>query len=91
MVSPRGNAAERQMKIEEAIALANRVKAKHRQPLDKLQRSTSTADVSAGTTALRKSYDVMGNSLSGMTAQLSKIAVDVVLLENHPHAPWRLN
>jgi hypothetical protein len=82
------------MTTEEAIALANRVanrvKPLRRVALDKLAGNARAQHVS-DVAALAKSYNRMGNSLSGMTAKLSKLAADVVLLENHPHAPWRLN
>jgi hypothetical protein len=79
--------------LQEALAIAAWAKPKQpgRIPMDKLQRGTAAAQLSAGVTALGKSYATMGSNLSGMTKQLSQVAADVVLLENHPHAPWRLN
>jgi hypothetical protein len=78
------------MTTEEAIALANRIKPEHRQPFNKLQGSTTADQLSAQTDALSKSYAAMGNSLSGMTEQLSKIAADVEYLENFtPNSPIR--
>jgi hypothetical protein len=77
------------MTTHEALMIAAQAKPKHRQPMDKLQGSTA-ADLSTGVTALRKSYDVIGNDVSDITAQLSKIAADVEYLENFkPGSPVR--
>jgi hypothetical protein len=78
------------MTLHEALAIAAQVKPQHRQPLDKLQGSTTAGDLSGGVTALSKSYAAMGDSLSGVTAQLQKIAADVEFLQNFtPDAPIR--
>ena len=80
------------MTLKEALAIAAQAKPQHRRPLDKLQAgpTTTAADVSSGVTALSKRYETMGNSLSGMTAQLNKIAADVEFLQNFtPNAPIR--
>jgi hypothetical protein len=69
------------MTLHDALMIAAQAKPKHRQPLDKLQGSTA-ADLSTGVTALRKSYDVIGNDVSDIAAQLSKIADDVAYLQN---------
>jgi hypothetical protein len=79
------------MTTEEALAIAARAKPQHRQPFDKLHSTrTAAADLSAGVTALSKSHDAMGNGLSGMTAQLAKMAADVEFLQNFtPNSPIR--
>jgi hypothetical protein len=83
LVTPRGNSAERRLTTEEALAIGEQAKPTHR--LDKLQRGVTT-DLSA----LNKSNAAMSDSLSGMTAQLSKIAADVEVLQNFtPDAPIR--
>jgi hypothetical protein len=79
------------MTLQEALAIARDAQPKRgRIPMDKLQRgSNSLAQHVAGVDALAKSYSAMGGTLSGMTAQLAKVAADIVLLENHPSPPWR--
>jgi hypothetical protein len=79
------------MTIAEALEIARQAQPLRRASLDKLNDGDALAKHVAGVAALSKSYATMGSNLSGMTAQLSKIAADVVLLENHPHASWRLN
>ena len=78
------------MTLADALKIAEQVKPKHRQPLDKLQGSTTAGQLSADVTALSKSYAAMSNNLAGMTAQLAKIAADVEYLENFtPNSPIR--
>jgi len=78
------------MTLQEALAIAEQAKPQHRQPFNRLQGTTTAADLTTGVTALSKSYAAMGNSLSGMTMRLAKIAADVEYLENFtPNAPIR--
>jgi hypothetical protein len=78
------------MTLADALKIAEQAKPKHQQPFNKLQGTTTAADLTTGVTALSKSYAAMGNSLSGMTAQLQKIAADVEYLENFtPNSPIR--
>jgi hypothetical protein len=77
------------MTTHDALMIAAQVKPKHQQPLDKLQGITA-ADLSAGVTALSKSFDAMGGTLAKAKAQLSQIAADVEYLENFkPGSPVR--
>jgi hypothetical protein len=78
------------MTLADALKIAEQAKPQHRQPFNKLQGSTTAADLTTGVTALSKSYGAMGNSLSGMTTQLAKLAADVEYLENFtPNSPIR--
>jgi hypothetical protein len=78
------------MTTDEALAIAARAKPKHRQPLDKLQGSTSAAQLSAGADTLNKSFDAIGGTLAKARSQLAQIAADVEYLENFtPGAPPR--
>jgi hypothetical protein len=74
------------MKIEEAIALANRIKAKHRQPLDKLQRSDALAKHVASVTALTKRYATLGGTVVNLQKCLDQIRADLDHVENNPGA-----
>ena len=77
------------MTTHEALMIAAQAKPRRRQPLDKLQGSTA-ADLSAGVTALSKSFDALGGALTEAQAQLSQIAADVEYLENFkPGSPVR--
>jgi hypothetical protein len=83
------------MTLTEAISLADEVQSRRHRPVarvafNKLQGSATTGDFSARAEALRKSRDRIGNGLSDMTMQLSKIAADVEFLQNFsPSSPIR--
>jgi hypothetical protein len=74
------------MTLKEALAIAAQVKPKHRQSLDKLQGSTTVADVSAGVTTLRKSFDAMGGTVGDMQKRLDQMRADLDHIENSPGA-----
>lgn len=66
------------MTLQEALAVAARAKPierKRREPLDKLR---FDADVAA----LNKSYETMGETLSGLQKRIDQIAADVEYIEN---------
>jgi hypothetical protein len=74
------------MTTEEALAIAAQVKPKYRQPLDKLQGSTTVANVSAGVTTLNKSYGAMGDTVADMQKRLDQMRADLDHIENNPGA-----
>jgi hypothetical protein len=78
------------MTLQEALAIADQTKPTHRQPLDKLQGSTTAAVLSAGVEALAKSYDVMGSAIVDMQKRLDQAAADVEYIQNFtPNSPIR--
>jgi len=70
------------MTLAEALAIAAHAKPEHRQPLDKLQGSTTGAQLSAGLEALSKSYNAMGGTLADMQKQLDRARAGVTLYAN---------
>jgi hypothetical protein len=72
------------MTLAEALAIAAQAKPKHRQPLDKLQGSTTVADVTAGGTALTKSYAALGGTVADMLKRLDQARADLDHIQNNP-------
>jgi hypothetical protein len=70
------------MTLQEALAIAAQAKPQHRPQLDKLQGGGTADQLSAGTDALNKSFDVMGGTLAKCRTQLDQIAADVEFLQN---------
>jgi hypothetical protein len=80
------------MKIEEAIAIANKAKPrpKPRVAMDKLQGSVTAGQFTAGAASLAKRYDAMGETFSGLQKRLDQIAADVEYLQTfQPGQPPR--
>jgi hypothetical protein len=74
------------MTLHDALMIAAQAKPKHRQPLDKLQAGISTDQFAAGVTALKKSYDAMGNTVVTMQKRLDQMRADLDHIENNPGA-----
>jgi hypothetical protein len=80
------------MTTEQAIELGNQVRRPaQRRPLDKRQGSSATAeDISAGVTALAKSYATMGGTLADMQRRIDQAAADVEFIKHfEPGQPPR--
>ena len=83
------------MTLTEALSFADEVKSRRHQPVartafKKQQAGTMTDKITAGVTALAKSYRAMGGTLVKAKAQLSQIAADVEYIENFtPNSPIR--
>ena len=67
------------MTLQEALAIAAQAKPKHRQPLDKLQASTTAEQLSADVAVLSKRFDGMGGTVADMQKQLDRARAGVAL------------
>jgi hypothetical protein len=67
------------MTTAEALATAAQAKPKHRQALDKLQGSTTAAQLSAGTATLNKRFDDMGSTVVDIQKQLDRARAGIAL------------
>ena len=67
------------MTTAEALATAAQAKPKHRQPLDKLQGSTTATQLSAGTATLNKRFDGMGSTVADIQKQLDRARAGIIL------------
>jgi hypothetical protein len=73
--------------LADALKIAAQAKPKpqHRQPLDKLQRGTTTVEqFTTGVTALAKSYDVMGSAVADMQKRIDQMRADLDHALNSP-------
>ena len=80
------------MTLAEALAIAAQAKPKHqhRQPLDKLQGSSTAAQLASDAAALSKRFDSIADTASSLQKRVDQIAADVEYLENFtPGAPAR--
>jgi hypothetical protein len=72
------------MTLKEALTIGEQAKPTHRQPLDKLQGSTTVANLSAGVIALTKSYAAMGGTVAEMQKRLDQARADLDHIQNNP-------
>jgi hypothetical protein len=63
----------------EALAIAAQAKPKHRQPLDKLQASTTAGQLSADVAVLSKRFDGMGGTVADIQKQIDLARAGVAL------------
>jgi hypothetical protein len=80
------------MTLAEALKIAEQAKPKlkARVAMDKLQGSATAAQFTARVEALNKSFDAVGQALSGLKRRLNQIEADVEYLQNfQPGQPPR--
>jgi hypothetical protein len=75
------------MTLAEALAIAEQAKPKHRQPLDKLQRSAAVAKHVAGVAALAKRFEKLGADVFEMQKRIDQIEAGLMRVEDHLNQP----